>query len=207
MRNFDFESVMIKNNQDRQKEDFFSDLKSSINKKIPQGVILEKLSQKADARGSFVEIFRETWSTAINPVQWNIIKSHANCFRGVHVHIKHDDYLVPLSGKTLIGLQDLRIKSPTYGIGCVVELNGEDPARLTIPPGVAHAFYCTDTSTLIHAVSEYWDPHDELRCHWQSPELKIPWTIENAIVSECDANAPSFKQLVDTLKPWQDTLL
>ena len=174
---------------------------------LPPRVILEKLIVQPDRRGVLTEVFRETWEGVIRPVQWNIAKSHPNVLRGVHAHIKHDDYIVLLEGKALIGLQDLRLNSQTYGKAMVIEMDGEYPSRLTIPPGVVHGFYFCHSSILLHAVSEYWDPRDELKCHWKAPELQIPWEIESPQISDSDAKAPSFRQLVDDLAPWQDILL
>jgi dTDP-4-dehydrorhamnose 3,5-epimerase-like enzyme len=58
-----------------------------------------------------------------------------------------------------------------------------------------------------HAVFAYWDPTDELRCLWSDdPELKIPWNIRTPLISESDAHAPSYKELIKALVPWQGIL-
>ena len=57
----------------------------------------------------------------------------------------------------------------------IVELDGERPAALAIPHGVAHGFYFHEPSLHVYAVSAYWDPEDELGCHWADPDLEIPW--------------------------------
>ena len=125
----------------------------------------------APLRRSFVE----EWDTGISPVQWNIVSSEAGTLRGVHVHIRHDDYLTTLRGRASVGLRDLRRGSPTEGMSALVEL-AEDPlTALLIPHGVAHGFYFAEPSLHLYGVTKYWDVGDELACHWADPQLEIPW--------------------------------
>jgi dTDP-4-dehydrorhamnose 3,5-epimerase len=156
-----------------------------------------------DSRGIFTEVFRETWNTGVHPVQWNIVTSNAGVLRGVHVHIRHNDYLILLKGHASIGLRDLRKNSPTYGMTSLIEMKEDQLQTLTIPYGVAHGFYFHKSSLHLYAVSEYFNPEDELRCHWADPELKIPWPTQSAHVSDCDAGALSFNELIHQLELYQ----
>jgi len=131
----------------------------------------------------------------VHPIQWNAADSQPNVLRGVHVHHRHDDFLVVLQGRASIGLMDLRDESPTRDLGAVVELDGEHPAALKIPTGVAHGFYFHTAAIHLYGVTEYWDPRDELACRWDDPELTIPWTPHAPTVSERDARAPSLATL------------
>ena len=56
-----------------------------------------KLTANVDDRGELVEIFRRDWVDK-SPVQWNCVTSIAESLRGVHVHLRHIDHLVVLSG-------------------------------------------------------------------------------------------------------------
>ncbi len=103
----------------------------------------------------------------------------------------------------MVGLRDLRRGSPTEGLSTIVELGRENPAALVIPHGVAHGFYFPEPSLHVYAVSEYWDPTDELGCRWDDPELEIPWPTETARVSERDAAAQPLQALLDELEAWQ----
>ncbi len=123
--------------------------------------------------------------------------------RGVHVHIRHDDYLTVPFGRASVGIRDLRRDSPTEGLATVVELGAELPAALVIPHGVAHGFYFHEPSLHVYAVSEYWDPEDELGCHWADPELAIPWPTGSARVSKRDKQSPPLSDLLARLEPWQ----
>lgn len=156
-----------------------------------------------DERGMFVELYRLEWETGVAPVQWNAVRSEAGVLRGVHVHVRHDDYLTVPLGHAVVGLRDLRKGSSTEGLATIVELEGERPAALVIPHGVAHGFYFREPSLHVYAVSEYWDPEDELGCHWADPELEIPWPFPTAQVSDRDAASPSLQALLHRLEPSQ----
>jgi dTDP-4-dehydrorhamnose 3,5-epimerase len=170
---------------------------------LPDGVALRPLSMNRDSRGSFTEVFRDEWETGVSPVQWNAVSSEAGTLRGVHLHVRHDDYLTTLKGRAFVGLRDLRRGSATEGLSTLVELS-EDPLRsLAIPHGVAHGFYFPEPSLHLYGVTRYWDVDDELACHLADPALEIPWPGTPTLVSERDASAPSLAQLLDELKPWQ----
>src|SRR4051812_14024847 len=101
---------------------------------LPDGVALRPLDMNRDSRGSFTEVFREEWDTGISPVQWNIVSSEAGTLRGVHVHIRHDDYLTTLRGRASVGLRDLRRGSPAQGGRGPPRLPAEPPPAPPVPP-------------------------------------------------------------------------
>jgi dTDP-4-dehydrorhamnose 3,5-epimerase len=175
----------------------------AVTTSLPAGTALVPLEPHADERGVFTELYRLEWETGVQPVQWNAVRSEAAVLRGVHVHIRHDDYLTVPFGRAVVGLRDLRHGSPTEGFAAVVELDAEQPAALVIPHGVAHGFYFLEPSLHVYAVSEYWDPDDELGCHWADPELGIPWPCGSAQVSERDDASPPLSDLLARLAPWQ----
>ena len=129
---------------------------------LPAGTMLRPLDAHRDPRGAFTELYRREWGMGVEPIQWNAVRSEAGVLRGVHVHIRHDDYLTVPVGRVSVGLRDLRRGSPTEGLAALVELGEERPAALVIPHGVAHGFYFHEASLHVYAVSEYWDPADEL---------------------------------------------
>lgn len=170
---------------------------------LPAGTLLRPLEPHLDERGSFTELYRAEWGTGVRPIQWNAVRSEAGVLRGVHVHPRHDDYLTVPVGRADVGLRDLRRGSPTEGLSALVQLGGERPAALVIPHGVAHGFYFHEPSLHVYAVSEYWDPTDELGCRWDDPELEIPWPVPSARVSERDAASQPLRALLDELEPLQ----
>jgi dTDP-4-dehydrorhamnose 3,5-epimerase len=163
-------------------------------------VTLLSLQPHADARGAFTEIFRKSWGAGMDPVQWNAVRSEAAVLRGVHVHVRHDDYFVLLSGRASIGLRDLRSDSATTGLAALVELTEDNPQALAIPRGVAHGFLFHERSLHAYAVSHYWDPEDELACRWDDPDLGIAWPRLSVSLSERDAAAPPLQALLARLR-------
>jgi dTDP-4-dehydrorhamnose 3,5-epimerase len=170
---------------------------------LPAGTLLRPLEPHLDERGSFTELYRDEWRTGVMPIQWNAVRSEAGVLRGVHVHLRHDDYLTVPVGRAAVGLRDLRRGSPTEGVSALVELGEKRPAALVVPHGVAHGFYFLEPSMHVYAVSEYWDLSDELGCRWDDPELEIPWPVRSARVSERDAAGQPLRALLAELEPWQ----
>jgi dTDP-4-dehydrorhamnose 3,5-epimerase len=166
-------------------------------------VRLQPLNEHKDYRGSFTEIFQENWGTVLKPVQWSLVKSEANVFRGMHFHQRHDEYFCLIEGHCILGLRDLRPGSPTQHQSALFELFGEDPAALIFPLGMIHGWYFHTPSIHIQSVSEaYIDygPDDNWRCRWDDPELELPWGIENPILTDLAATAPSLRTLIAALE-------
>lgn len=170
---------------------------------LPAGTLLRPLQPHEDDRGVFLELYRAEWHTGVGPIQWNAVRSEAGVLRGVHVHLRHDDYLTVPVGRAEVGLRDLRQGSPTEGLSALVRLDAEQPAALVIPHGVAHGFYFPEPSLHVYAVTEYWDPSDELGCRWDDPGLEIPWPVGSPRVSDRDASSQPLRALLDELAPWQ----
>ena len=121
--------------------------------------------------------------------------SRSHALRGVHVHTTHDDYLVLLQGRLLLGLHDLRSDSPTSRSSALVELAPGAAQVAFVPHGVAHGFYFPEPSYHVYGVTHYWNPADELGCHWDDPELAIPWPRMAPRLSPRDAALPSLRAL------------
>ncbi len=171
---------------------------------LPVGVRLRPLVGRSDRRGVFTEAFRATWPTGVRPVQWNVVDSDAGVLRGVHVHVRHDDYLIVIAGRATIGLRDLRRGSATVGRVALVQLDGSHRRAITIPHGVAHGFYFHERSTHLYAVSRYFDPTDELACHWADDELGLDWPFRGEpVLSERDAAAGTLAALLAAIEPFQ----
>jgi dTDP-4-dehydrorhamnose 3,5-epimerase len=167
---------------------------------LPAGLLLRPLEPHGDDRGTFIEVYRHEWETAVHPVQWNVAHSEAGVLRGVHVHPRHDDYLTVVRGRAIIGVRDLRDESETAGAAACIELCAEQPSAITIPHGVAHGFYFAEPSTHVYAVSHYWDMVDELGCRWDDPALAIPWPQEEAHISPRDEALPPLEALRGELR-------
>lgn len=167
---------------------------------VPQGVIIRPLTMYRDQRGSFTEVFRREWEVGTDPVQWNVLRSRAGILRGVHVHLRHTDYILSVQGSAQVGLCDLRPDSATEGLSLVRRLDARRIEAMLIPPGVAHGFYFSEDSLLLHAASHYYDPEDEIVLNWDDPGLDIPWTCRKPHLIPRDEQAPSLEQVLPKLR-------
>jgi dTDP-4-dehydrorhamnose 3,5-epimerase len=173
---------------------------STVECVLPQGVYIKRLETHHDARGALTEVFRNDWNLEIEAVQWNVVSSAPRVMRGVHVHVTHSDYILVVQGSMILGLHDLRNNSLTKGLTATIELHADNSRAVIIPPGVAHGFYFPEASMHLYCVSHYWDPQDELGCHYADKELNIAWPDLEAIVSERDEQSPSLRELKLELK-------
>ncbi len=164
---------------------------------LPEGVLVRDLQRHADPRGGLAEIFREEWGLGAPAVQWNAFDGAANSLRGVHVHMRHTDYLTVLRGRMLLALKDARRASAGFGAATVVELAEARLQTVHIPPGVAHAFYFPAPALVMNGVSHVWSGDDEIGCRWDDPELGFDWTVRDPVVSSRDGSAGGWRQLTD----------
>ncbi len=130
----------------------------------------------SDERGTLSVVHRHDWHEP-DWVQWNLSRSTAGTLRGVHAHRAHHDRLLCAWGSLLVGLQDLRPQSPTFGVADLVVLRSDtaEPQALLIPPGVAHGFYSPEPTVHVYSTDTCWSPDDEFGCRWDDPDLAIPW--------------------------------
>lgn len=175
-------------------------MKTGLPAEIPHGVILRDLISRRDERGCLTEIFRSQWARNEAFLQWNFVESEPNTLRGVHVHPVHADYLVTIQGCLMLGLHDLRKWSPSFGLSCLIDLQGGQLQSAFIPPGVAHGFYFPEQTRYVYGVTEYWSPSDELGCRWNDPQLCIPWPAIDPVLSERDREAGSLQALMQLIE-------
>ncbi|QCI63194.1 dTDP-4-dehydrorhamnose 3,5-epimerase family protein [Phreatobacter stygius] len=163
---------------------------------VPDGVRIRSLRTHKDTRGDFTELFRDEWDLGPRPLQWNMTHSNANVLRGVHTHRWHTDYLAMAAGEMILGLHDIRPRSPTLGVSLLLRLQAEDLHVVAIPVGVAHGFYFAEPAITLYAVSHYFDGSDELGCRWNAPELDLPWPCDDPLLSERDTTAGSYSAMI-----------
>jgi dTDP-4-dehydrorhamnose 3,5-epimerase len=153
---------------------------------LPKGVILRRLTEHTDSRGTLAEIHRADWTPSGAFLQWNLVRSLGNVLRGVHVHPKHADYLMVLSGTMLLGLHDLRPDDPLARTSLFLTLSGNEPTTVYIPPGVCHGFWFAEPTTYIYGLSTGWNMAGELGCRYDDPALGLAWPTSSPILSPRD---------------------
>ena len=166
------------------------------------GTLLHRLVTHRDARGVVAEFYRVEWAERAPAVQWTMIFSEAGVLRGVHVHPRHTDYVTVLTGGACLRLRDLRRGSPTEGRSAHVELCGEQPSMLVIPPGVAHGLYFPERTAFALGLDQPYDSADEVGCHWRDPELGFDWPVTEPRLSARDAALPPLRELRRRIPAW-----
>jgi dTDP-4-dehydrorhamnose 3,5-epimerase len=160
-----------------------------------EGVTVVELEPHADARGSLVEFYRESWSVpGRHALQGNISRSNAGAMRGMHLHREQCDYWFPVSGTMFVALADLRSGSPTERATATLQMSAASPKALFIPPGVAHGFLAESDLVLVYLVDRYFDGTDEWGIAWNDPALGIDWPIDEPLLSDRDMRNPSLRE-------------
>ncbi len=164
------------------------------------GLVLVELKVHGDARGFFVERFREDrmaeGGLPSRFVQDNHSRSAPGVLRGLHYQFD------PPQGK-LVGVTrgriwdvavDIRPDSPTYGRSVGVELSDMNGRLLWVPAGFAHGFCVLgdEPADVAYKVTGLYNPKTENGLSWNDPELAVRWPLENPTVSARDQAQPSF---------------
>lgn len=90
---------------------------------------------------------------------------------------------------------DLREGSPTYKKWVAVELSEANYRQLLIPRGFAHGFLAiTDDVEFLYKADNYYEPQSDRNILWNDPDINVDWGIDNPILSEKDANAPTLRE-------------
>jgi dTDP-4-dehydrorhamnose 3,5-epimerase len=155
------------------------------------GVNLRLLEEQRDRRGSFTEVFCDTWGLPIVPAQWSVVRSVAGTLRGMHLHLRHSEYFLCISGRACVGLYDLRPASPTKDRSMLIHISCVEPIAVSFPCGIAHGWLFLTDAIHCQAVSETYINYkddDNLGVRWDDPELNLPWPEQPRIVSR-EANA------------------
>ncbi len=164
-----------------------------------RGVVRTQVDLRADERGSFGELWRNSWTEGLGLefVQANISRSSAGVMRGLHFHERQWDLWVFLAGHAQVALVDLRerIAGSTASPPTLVEELGEGQGLL-IPPGVAHGFWALDEVSLLYLVTNEYDGTDEHGFAWNDPLAAVAWPGNAPILSERDAAAPLLRDVV-----------
>lgn len=143
-----------------------------------EGIVLKELETYPDQRGFFREIIRSTdtfFEAGFG--QW----SHSLMFDGVakawHLHRIQTDWWYVATGVLRVGLCDMRADSTTYKKTMDILMGDLQPSRiLKIPPGVAHGCKTVQGPVnLFYITSHIYNPDDELRIAYDSPEIDFDW--------------------------------
>lgn len=168
------------------------------------GVWLIEPVVHGDARGFFLETFRENVLAAqdiTGPfVQDSHSRSGRGVLRGLHYQLERPQGKLArvARGRVLDVVVDIRRGSPHFGRSLAVELDDVHHRQLYVPPGFAHGFLVlSDEADFIYQCTDYYDPTGEGGVRWDDAALAIPWPdLDEPIrVSDKDARLPALAEI------------
>lgn len=172
------------------------------------GVIIADVKSYGDARGYFMEIYKqedfEKGGIKATFIQDNQSASSQGVLRGLHFQINHPQSKLVrvVEGEVFDVAVDLRPGSPTFGKWEGVVLSAQNKRQFFIPRGFAHGFYVmSEHATFCYKCDDVYHPGDEGGLAWDDPEIDITWPlVEGApvLLSDKDKVHPSFKELQET---------
>ncbi len=175
---------------------------------IIEDVVLCKPQIHGDARGYFVETFRqdqfeEFLGYKVNFCQDNESKSSCGVLRGLHFQLPpfaQSKLVRVIKGRVLDVAVDIRKGSPTFGQHVAVELNDENKHQLFVPRGFAQGFVVlSDEAIFAYKVDNYYSPECDRGIAFNDPDFAINWQIEQDKIqlSEKDTKQVAFSELKD----------
>lgn len=157
--------------------------------------------QHSDSRGKLLEWYRfdrltEVVGRPLRLAQANISISARGTTRGIHfadVPPGQAKYVTCDHGAVIDVIVDLRVGSPTFGQHEAIRLDEESRKALYISEGIGHGFCAlTDDASLVYLFSENFAPEREHGVFPFDPALGIEWPVDEAVLSEKDATAPTL---------------
>lgn len=158
-----------------------------------------------DERGYFMENYRAERYRELpgqnGPfVQDNVSHSKRGVLRGLHFqHPNGQGKLVrAVLGNIYDVTVDVRADSLTFGHWQALELSGDEPQQLWIPPGYAHGFLVLSEQALVeYKCTAYYDPDSEACLRWNDPNLGIDWPFLAPVLSDKDRRGDTLKALLE----------
>lgn len=166
------------------------------------GLLLIKPRIFEDKRGYFYEFFnKKIFSEFIinsDFVQDNQSLSYKNVLRGLHFQTtpyEQGKLVRVVKGSVNDVVVDMRKDSPNFGESYSTILSEENKIMMWIPPGFAHGFHTLEDNTIFtYKCTAYYNKDAERGIKWDDPKLNINWNASNPIVSEKDAELPTWDE-------------
>lgn len=158
-----------------------------------------------DARGFFLETWRDSWREKIGMgnlqfVQDNHSLSRKGVLRGLHYQIRQPQgKLVRIvRGEVFDVAVDMRRQSSSFGRWAGARLSADNKRIMWVPPGFAHGFLVlSEEAELLYKCTDYYAPEHDRTVKWNDSDIAISWpldSISEVVLSEKDLNGASLKQ-------------
>lgn len=174
------------------------------------GPVLLQPAVHGDARGFFVETYRESALRALGITDAFVQDNHSRSQRGVirGMHFQVDPPAAKLvrcaRGAVIDVLVDIRPGSETYGAWEAFDLSDDNGRILYAPVGFAHGFaVLSDVADVLYKQSAEWSARADRGFSPEDPEVGIAWPVAPAdrVLSERDRSAPRLADLEALLAP------
>jgi dTDP-4-dehydrorhamnose 3,5-epimerase len=170
-----------------------------------QGVWIIEPRVFADARGYFMETYRESLLEQhvgkVSFVQDNESKSTRGVLRGLHYQLPplaQSKLVRVISGEVLDVAVDIRKDSPTFGQHVAVRLTSENKRQLFIPKGFAHGFVVLSSEAVFtYKVDNPYSPLHERSIRFDDPQLGINWGMDANLLRLSEKDKNSAKPLCE----------
>jgi len=169
-----------------------------------RGIWVQSPKNHLDTRGSTSEIFnlniRHLSPSLENLEITQILEatSTLGVIRGIHFSARKNPQLKIVRcivGKIRDIIIDLRIDSSTFGKFEVIELDSAKSENLIISPGFGHSYQViSNSATVVYALQTNFNFSQEYCINPLDKDLNLPWSNIPAILSERDANSPSYAE-------------
>jgi dTDP-4-dehydrorhamnose 3,5-epimerase len=154
-----------------------------------------------DARGFFMETFREDQFQAHGLPTHYVQDNHSRSARGVlrGLHFQWDPPMGKLMrvtlGSAFLVAVDIRAGSPTLGKWAGVEVSAENRRQVWAPAGFARGFcVLSEVAEIQYKCTGIYSNKAESGIRWDDPEIGIEWPIRDVLLSEKDRNAQTLAQ-------------
>jgi dTDP-4-dehydrorhamnose 3,5-epimerase len=139
-----------------------------------------------DARGFFMETWRQSWSDQMGIhapfVQDNHSLSRKGILRGLHYQIKQPQgkLVRVVRGEVFDVAVDMRRYSPSFGRWVGMNLSAENKRMLWVPPGFAHGFLVlSDEAEFVYKCTSYYAPEYDRTLLWNDPGVGVKWPVDD----------------------------
>ena len=168
-----------------------------------EGALILEPQVFTDARGFVMEIWHaekfRLFGIDLYLVQENHSRSVEGTLRGLHYQSEQPQgkLVRVVQGSVFDVAVDLRRSSPTFRRWAAAELSADNRRMFWIPPGCAHGFLATSSSTdVVYLCTELYAPAHDCTLKWDDPELAIPWPLQGRVplLSAKDAQGVALRQ-------------
>ena len=176
----------------------------TIESQTLNGVVVLRTDVYEDHRGFFMEAYRADEFGKLGLPDRFVQDNHSGSSRGVvrGLHFQWDPPMGKLMratvGTAFAVAVDIRKGSPTLGQWFGRELSAQNRLQIWAPAGFARGFCAlSDHVEVQYKCTGTYNRDTESGILWNDPRVGIDWPLEDATLSEKDAQAPTLSEWLE----------